>query len=268
MRNEKLYNYLLEVCNLEKQILYCDSAIDAIEDKKRTLGIPTKILQPEEPVRPKEVSSTNRIIYISVTVCSALVAICFIWGNAVWSFLGAVIGLVNLVLCFILVAELPKSLLRYSDENEAYEKEYGKYCADIREYQNAMNYYQICLNKDRLRVIDERKQISQCEYKIANLKADRSNCISRLRQKYEENIIYEKYRSFPYVAKLFEYIASQRFYILEGPAGAYNMLEEEIRWDTIIYQLNEIDKKFNMLIASNDSIESFVERIYQEIFRY
>ena len=51
-----------------------------------------------------------------------------------------------------------------------------------------------------------------------------------LQKIYDKNIIFPKYRNLTMVCSLYEYICAGRFTELEGPNGAYNCLETEIRW--------------------------------------
>ena len=49
-----------------------------------------------------------------------------------------------------------------------------------------------------------------------------------------------KYRNFVAISQIYEYFASGRVTELEGPNGAYNLFENEMRQNVIIYELNEI----------------------------
>ena len=49
------------------------------------------------------------------------------------------------------------------------------------------------------------------------------------------------------ICSLYEYICAGRFTELEGPNGAYNCLETEIRMDRIVTQLNQIIDRLDVI---------------------
>jgi|GEM_PF-3050012 len=57
---------------------------------------------------------------------------------------------------------------------------------------------------------------------------------------YNARVIFEKYQNFVAVSSFYEYIASSRCNTLEGPNGAYNLYESEMRQNIIIGQLSTI----------------------------
>lgn len=75
---------------------------------------------------------------------------------------------------------------------------------------------------------------------------------------YDENIIFPKYRNLIAVSTIFEYLSSGRCSELEGPNGAYNLYEMELRQNIIISQLSSITRNLEQ-IKNNQYI------LYQEI---
>lgn len=63
---------------------------------------------------------------------------------------------------------------------------------------------------------------------------------SSLAEVYRKDIIFEKYRVFPCTTQMYEYMASGRCSQLEGPEGAYNLYESELRANVIIDKLETI----------------------------
>lgn len=57
---------------------------------------------------------------------------------------------------------------------------------------------------------------------------------------YSYGVLFEKYRNFVAVSSFYEYLASGRCETLEGPNGAYNLFENEIRMNMVICQLNQV----------------------------
>lgn len=61
-----------------------------------------------------------------------------------------------------------------------------------------------------------------------------------LNELYSYNIIFGKYRNFVAVSTFYEYLVSGRCISLEGPDGAYNLYENEVRANQIISQLSQV----------------------------
>jgi len=64
---------------------------------------------------------------------------------------------------------------------------------------------------------------------------------------YDKNFVFPKYRNLVMICSLYEYICAGRFTELEGPNGAYNCLETEIRMDRIVTQLNQIIDRLDVI---------------------
>ena len=74
-----------------------------------------------------------------------------------------------------------------------------------------------------------------------------------LKKLYSKDIVYPKYRNFIAMTQICEYIESGRCYTLEGPDGAYNLFESELRQNIIVNNLREIN---NQLDELNDTMHS------------
>lgn len=101
----------------------------------------------------------------------------------------------------------------------------------------------------------------------------------QLNDYYDLNVIYPKYRGMVYVCSIYEYIESGRCDSLAGPYGAYNMLENDIKFarvvekmDNIISNLEQIKENQNelyyairetnnQLAALDNSIKKVTENI-------
>ena len=82
-----------------------------------------------------------------------------------------------------------------------------------------------------------------------------------LKQMYDMNIIHPKYRSLLVVAQLYEYLDTGRCSELEGPYGAYNLYESELRQNLIIDRLDQVVSNLRamqktMFYATNAIMES------------
>lgn len=101
----------------------------------------------------------------------------------------------------------------------------------------------------------------------------------QLQKYYDLDIIYPKYRGLIYVCSIYEYLKSGRCDSLVGPYGAYNMLENDIKFarvvekmDNIVSNLEQIKENQNeiyyairetnnQLAALDDSIKKVAENI-------
>lgn len=80
------------------------------------------------------------------------------------------------------------------------------------------------------------------------------------KQLYDMDIIFPKYRNLPCVATMLEYLQSGRCSELEGPAGAYNLYESELRANLIISRLDNI-------AAVLEKIKNTQYNLYQSALR-
>lgn len=84
---------------------------------------------------------------------------------------------------------------------------------------------------------------------------------SLLKQMYNKNVIHPKYRSLLVVEQLYEYLDTGRCTELEGPYGAYNLYESELRQNLIIDRLDSVIRNLQtlnrtMFYATNAIMES------------
>ena len=64
---------------------------------------------------------------------------------------------------------------------------------------------------------------------------------------YDMDVIYPKYRNLVAVSMIYEYLSSGRCDRLDGPDGAYNLYEMELRQNIIIGQLSSIVENLNQI---------------------
>lgn len=71
-----------------------------------------------------------------------------------------------------------------------------------------------------------------------------------LKKLYDMNIIHPKYRELLPIAQMYEYLDTGRCSELEGPTGAYNLYESELRQNIIINQLERVIRNLQQLSKS------------------
>ena len=134
---------------------------------------------------------------------------------------------------------------KYSIELSTFERNCAE--AQIRK-EKAFSEYSKELTAYNYETTKTLQQLSDIEMKLK----------SSLYNLYSKNVIYAKYRNLVTIATLFEYIDSGRCFELEGPNGAYNLYEGELRADIIISSLNNI-------IANLESIKNNQYTLYESI---
>lgn len=82
---------------------------------------------------------------------------------------------------------------------------------------------------------------------LANSKEKLEETTGILNQYYDMDYIYTKYRGMVPICSICEYLEAGRCFSLEGPNGAYNLYEEEVRSNLIISKLDEVIKKLDCL---------------------
>jgi len=104
------------------------------------------------------------------------------------------------------------------------------------------DYFAKCLEQESLKIAQNEKPLRhhlEKEYEELIIKP-KKEAKALLEKLYSKNIIFPKYRNFAIVAQIYEYLLSGRCDQLEGPYGAYNLYESELRQNIIINRLDEI----------------------------
>lgn len=81
--------------------------------------------------------------------------------------------------------------------------------------------------------------------------------IKKLLEKYYDlDYIYPKYRKLVYICSIYEYFDSGRCDTLTGPYGAYNLLEQDIKYSKIVEKLDVIVDKLDEIIENQRELYS------------
>ena len=102
---------------------------------------------------------------------------------------------------------------------------------------------------------------------LAEFAATRQQLKTSLDRLYEQNVLYAKYRNFVAVATIFEYFDSGRCNELEGPNGAYNMYEGELRSNIIVCSLSQIVSDLNQIKSGQYALYEQINHSNQAVQR-
>lgn len=122
--------------------------------------------------------------------------------------------------------------------------------------QQLLNYYYQCAKEESIRIAESEKSL---RHHIENERVElvirpKKNVKELLDKVYSKNIIFPKYRNFAAIAQIYEYLLSGRCDQLEGPYGAYNLYESELRQNIIIDRLDEIIYQLGRLNGTMNTI--------------
>lgn len=115
-------------------------------------------------------------------------------------------------------------------------------------YENKLNEYNVSLP---IYENQTQQQLTQLNELLEKLTASREKL-------YSVNIVYSKYRNLIAISTIYEYLASGRCSELEGPNGAYNLYESELRANIIIGSLGQI-------VSDIQQIKNGQYALYQEL---
>lgn len=148
------------------------------------------------------------------------------------------------------------------DGKRRQEREEEEYQAKLQEYENNLGQYQLRLSEiesenQKKRDMYEKQLVAYSE-EVADYESRgkavmhelfdaKWNLEEALISLYEEGIIYSKYRNLVAVSTIYEYLASGRCDRLEGPNGAYNLYEMELRQNIVIGQLSTITEHLEQI---------------------
>lgn len=252
-----LKEYLQIALDLEKHNFALGNTIATLESKHKSLGISQSFPKPKAPQRPQLLGGT--IVSILLAGMAALGIYLFVlairlftdgtFGDAFLSFL--FLFPFSLVIAIASIIGFFRKLSKLLNESSDFDSEKAAYAAAESEYQAAVSH-------DASRVKEELAEKAALAATLEKLRALQKSCTQTLQKVYAENVIFPKYRSLSMVASLSEYISSGRCTTLEGPSGAYNILEQEIRLDRITIQLDNVLSKLDKIQATQYTLFSAV----------
>lgn len=254
MNSQELLEYVRRVKDLEIGV-YEAKQIDDKFPESYVAQMPKRPAEPRYlsgmiPPPPQEPDEQNTGGAAAACFIVALVFLSFgINSLSALNFLIA--GLATIVAVGILI-----------DGKRRQEREEEEYQAKLQEYENNLGQYQLRLSEiesenQKKRDMYEKQLVAYSE-EVADYESRgkavmhelfdaKWNLEEALISLYEEGIIYSKYRNLVAVSTIYEYLASGRCDQLEGPNGAYNLYEMELRQNIVIGQLSTITEHLEQI---------------------
>lgn len=226
--------------------------------KERPAAPRTPNLQhPVKPIKPNTPDTKSGGIDLIIVGCLVCVG-CIGMMAAV-----PALGIFMIIACAIGFGSILSGRSRDSENarkaNEQYERDLQEYNQKLAQYQSnyqkAYEHYSTMMEKYNVRVdeYDQKgTQITQKHYDVL------ASLETALQEFYDQNVIFPKYRNMVAITTINEYLMSGRCYELEGPNGAYNLYEMELRQNIIIGQLSSI-------ISSLEQIRNNQFSLYKEL---
>lgn len=270
--------YLRQVVALEGSVYRQQQALRSAEED-------LKLQLPKKPSLPAPVNEAKKITmedvekmpefqpvqidkkyYVQLVVC-CLVALYFLFiflmNGIKWDGVIFVCVLTPIIMALLLRLKIAvirneneqkevKTITYFEKAQKEYEKEKTRYSEEMAEYEVECRNYELESEKAK-------KAYSIAEEAVDKLRSPLADSHQLLRQLYGLNLIFPKYRNLTAMCSIYEYFASGRCSVLEGPEGAYNLYEAELRQNLIINQLEGISQKL-------DQIQKNQYTLYREVW--
>ena len=254
MTSQELLEYVRRVKDLEIGV-YEAKQIDDKFPESYVAQMPKRPAEPRYlsgmiPPPPQEPDEQNTGGAAAACFIVALVFL-FFGINSLSALNFLIAGLATIVAVGILI-----------DGKRRQEREEEEYQAKLQEYENNLGQYQLRLSEiesenQKKRDMYEKQLVAYSE-EVADYESRgkavmhelfdaKWNLEEALISLYEEGIIYSKYRNLVAVSTIYEYLASGRCDQLEGPNGAYNLYEMELRQNIVIGQLSTITEHLEQI---------------------
>lgn len=254
MNSQELLEYVRRVKDLEIGV-YEAKQIDDKFPESYVAQMPKRPAEPRYlsgmiPPPPQEPDEQNTGGAAAACFIVALVFL-FFGINSLSALNFLIAGLATIVAVGILI-----------DGKRRQEREEEEYQAKLQEYENNLGQYQLRLSEIESENQKKRdmyeKQLVAYSKEVADYESRgkavmhelfdaKWNLEEALISLYEEGIIYSKYRNLVAVSTIYEYLASGRCDQLEGPNGAYNLYEMELRQNIVIGQLSTITEHLEQI---------------------
>lgn len=243
----------------------------AIYTQKKLMGEHESLIQAQRPTAPQRPNPQEPVKPIKPRVDDNNFTNGVLWvvGGLVFfgclGFMAAspVLGIIMLILCVYGFATIASGQIKSSDaiQNaiQQYEQDMKEYDRKLAQYQQS---FQIAYDNYTTQMQAYNVHVAEYDQKSRMIGKKHIDILTTLeatlKELYDKDVIYPKYRNMVAITAINEYLMSGRCFELEGPNGSYNLYEMELRQNIIIDKLSSI-------IDNLEQIRSNQYSLYQEM---
>lgn len=272
---QKLKEHLKSVLELELLIKKHNDNIEAL--KVKTNKSPRRN-PPEKPEYPRaQMKRISRPVKKEADWKSICIKI--LWGLfLIWLSIGEESSLILIPLGGLAILIITTVAPIYN-ENQRYNQALIQYNKDLEterlrcqeedrkakdridaEHQKKLSAYELQFKKECAEYESNLKIIAELNKILSNLQTE-------LNGLYEQNIIHPQYRNIEAVTAFYSYISTGRCAALEGPGGAYNLYEEQLKQDKSDAYIKDLTSKISELETElkNKAEQERVNRLLQHM---
>ena len=243
MNTKEIVVYLKHVLETEKHLYTLTCAMYEIEDKLDQLGHATRYQKPEleflKSIRQTIMDMLGVFFGVGlIGFTVGLFAGAIYWFISGYPFFFALVFRVAFTLAFIGggIAALITLLVNISNNNKIKQNN-----------EDAQKKYFNAIAQDNIRVSKEealKEEIINYNCAVYAQIRDTQDVLSTL---YDLDIIHKHYREIIPVASFYQYFDTGRCSSFDGPDGAYNLYEAELRQNMIINQLDKVIERLDAI---------------------
>ena len=283
MTAQDLKVYLKQAMELEASVYTQDKAIaeaKTVLQKQKPILRKVQIKSIPAPSSPVLSPRPDTIIWVSLfmwaIIFSAVALVALVVFFLDFSFLALLALVASGFISYLLIKCIIKKKKRIKANEASYDYEMQKYKKALEKHKQDKEIAQ--------KEYTEQVKIAQTEFSDATHRHEiATEAVDQMLVPFEESkevlqrlysldILFPKYRNLVAVSTMYEYLASGRVSALEGPDGAYNLYESELRlnliinkMDVIIQQLEDIKENqyslYNVLKQTNVVLEEIASDV-------
>ena len=277
LTKEELTKYLQYATQLEASIFKQEKSY---KEADNMLVWPQKakvtkeyIPEPSKPTEPIAITNNQKTTnYVLTVICFVAGLALFILGISLFakanSFLVTLLFLGGVGFCYLGFLEMCTIMThnnierKHEDEEYEYRRGIENYDLEYKEYikkcEEAERQYKVETNKAEAEYQRKKQYYNTASSAVSKIEWSLRESKAALDKLYSLGIVFPKYRNLVAVSTIYEYFASGRVTELEGPTGAYNLYENELR-------MNQIIDKLDVIITKLDEIKANQYALYNEL---
>lgn len=260
--DKQTMQYLRMVKDLESTYLTCTEVMTGIDRKVAGLGLPVSF---EEPVR--QTAPDKRVDAGGVATFGAVM------GALGWLFfLVPLMGDAGCSMdaCFLalpasaVVGSVVGGLYGLSEAEHDREKAQAKF---DEQYKRALAQFRADRARDDRRLRRENARSAALEAERSKLARKRNETSRLLAHVYDAGVVHPKYRTLPAICTFIDYFDTGICTGFDGPDGAYARYEMEARMNRICTSLENIERKMDVVIANQYTLNRSIQETNGQISR-